>query len=359
MKIGFLVRSLDRQIDTYTTTHLAFEALRRGHQVTYANLNHLSYSDKNGVRATVTHARLLPQMTRVDFVSALRQYQFEKSETQLDDYDAIFLRYNPNERDNVRDNRHQPALEFCRLLKSRGVFVVNDPHGLVKASSKFYLSSFPETIRAKTLITRRVSKVKEFIKALRKPAIIKPLAGFGGQDVFFVKGPQEININQIIAAVGQRGYLMVQEFLPAVKQGDKRILLLKGEPIRQGNQVALYRRMSPKGEIRSNIHVGGRRKYAELSVSDAHIVEAIKSRLVADGLYFVGADIVGNKLLEINVYCPGGIHNINELCGMNVGSAIIEDLERQVCLWKTQTLPPHVKPPTSSLRSRSTVRTEA
>ena len=91
-----------------------------------------------------------------------------------------------------------------------------------------YLSSFPPEIRARTLITRSTLKIKEFLRELKKPAILKPLSGYGGQDVFFIKDPREININQIIATVSKNGYVMAQEYLPAVKKGDKRLLLLDG-----------------------------------------------------------------------------------------------------------------------------------
>jgi glutathione synthase len=151
-----------------------------------------------------------------------------------------------------------------------------------------------------------------------------------GQDVFFVKNSKDININQIIASVSKNGYVMAQEYLPAVKKGDKRILLLNGYPIFVGRQPALYLRVSPKGEIRSNMHIGGKRKKAKLTQSDVRIIETIRPKLLSDGLYFVGLDIVGDKLLEVNVFCPGGINNINELYGINVGKVVIQDLERQV-----------------------------
>ena len=158
----------------------------------------------------------------------------------------VFLRHNPNELDE-KDKSKNPAIEFGRLLKSHGVLVVNDPGGLSRAASKMYLSGFPAEIRARTLITRSTVKIKEFLKELGKPAIIKPLAGYGGQDVFFIRdAKRELNINQIISAVSKNGYVMAQEYLPEVKKGDKRLLLLNGAPIFVGKQAAIYRRMSPR-----------------------------------------------------------------------------------------------------------------
>jgi len=333
MKICFVVRSVNTQVLTYTTTHLAYEAYRRGHLVVYTTVNSFSASQDGKVRATVVSPGLGPFSTRREFLNALQGDEAERAEVILSDFDVVFLRHNPNESDEERS--HNPAIEFGRLLKAHGVFVANDPGGLTKASSKMYLTAFPESIRARTLITRSTVKIKEFVRELRKPAILKPLTGFGGQDVFFIKNPRDININQIISTVSKSGYVMAQEYIPEVKKGDKRLLLLNGSPIYAGNRVAMYRRVAPKGDIRSNMHVGGTRKTVEFTKVEAKIAEIIRPKLIADGLYLVGADIVGNKLLEINVFCPGGINNINELYDINVGELVIQDLEKRVRIWKT------------------------
>jgi len=336
MKICFVVRSVYSQILTYTTTHLAYEAHRRGHQVVYTTVNSFSFNKNEKVVATVVSPGDRPFPTRAHFLEALRGDQAEREEVCLSDFDVVFLRYNPNEADHEKDKSKSPAMEFGRLLKQHGVLVVNDPSGLSKAASKMYLSSFPAHIRAETLITRSTVKIKEFLKQLRKPAIIKPLSGYGGQDVFFIRDWKEININQIISTVSKNGYVMAQEFLPEVKRGDKRLLLLNGAPIIDGRKAAIYRRMAPKGDVRSNIHIGGTRKKSEFTGVEAAIAEVLRPKLIADGLYFVGADIVGNKLLELNVFCPGGINNINDLNNMNVGEMVIEDLEKRARIWKTQ-----------------------
>ncbi len=336
MKLCFVVRSPYSQVVTYTTTHLAYEAHKRGHKVYYTTINSLSYQDDDRVRATVVSPGNGHFASRDSFLEALQGESAKREEVCLSDFDAVFLRHNPNESEPSSDRGKSPIIEFGRLLKAHGVLVLNDPGGLSKAASKLYLTNFPPEIRARTLITRSPIKVKAFLHELKKPAIIKPLSGYGGQDVFFIKdAKKELNINQIIAAVSKNGYIMAQEFLPAVKNGDKRLLLLNGAPIFVGEQAAIYRRMSPHGDVRSNMHVGGTRKRVEFTKKEAHVASMIQSRLIADGLYFVGADIVGDKLLEINVFCPGGINNINELYNINVGAVVIEDLERQVRIAKT------------------------
>ena len=335
MKICFVVRSVQNQLPNYTTTHLAYEAHRRGHKVVYTTINSFSYTDDQHIRATGISPAPVSFTTRHAFLDSLQGESSVRDEVILTKFDAVFLRYNPNEGEAEKDRLRNPAMEFGRLLKQHGVLVVNDPAGLARAASKMYLCTLPPEVRARTLITRSTHKIKEFLRELRKPAIIKPLSGFGGQDVFFVKNTKDININQIISAVSKNGYVMAQEYIPQVKKGYKRLLLLNGAPIIVDGQAAIYRRISPKGEIRSNIHIGGTRKTAEFTKVEARIAEAIQTRLIADGLYFVGADIVGDKLLEINVFCPGGINNINELYGINVGAYVIEDLEKRARLWKT------------------------
>lgn len=250
----------------------------------------------------------------------------------MDSFDVIFLRYNP-----LQGKARHPILEFSRLLKSRGVMVVNDPSGLEKAASKLYLMSFPESIRAKTLVTKNPDAIKVFLKDLDKPAIIKPLSGFGGADVFLIREHDDVNLNQTIAAVLKSGFAVVQEFLEDPERGDKRLLLLDGEPITVGDQVAIYRRVCPEGDIRANIHIGGTRRPTSLTENERKIVSMIRAKLKSDGLYLVGADLVGEKLLELNVFCPGGIRNINELYGINVGEVVIRDLEKRSRIWGAST----------------------
>jgi glutathione synthase len=335
MKVCFVVRSVHGQSPTYTTTHLAFEAYRRGHLVAFASIQGFTFSDDQGVRAAMVIPRDRHAKDPREFLEAVNHPYALRTEMALEDFDVVFLRYNPAH--SGGEKGHNPAIEFGRLLKQRGVLVVNDPGGLERASSKLYLMSLPAHVRANTLVSRNPQRIKEYIRELRKPVIIKPLAGYGGQDVFLVKNIKDLNINQIIAAVAKSGYVMAQEYMSEGKRvGDKRLLLLNGEPIFVGKQPAVYKRICPPDDIRANIHVGGTRSATELTDSEQEIIEAIKTKMVADGLYFVGADLIGEKLIELNVFCPGGIHNINELYGINVGEYVINDLERRSRVWRTR-----------------------
>jgi glutathione synthase len=207
-----------------------------------------------------------------------------------------------------------------------------------------YLAGFPVELRPKTLITRSVERVRAFLRELDGPAIIKPLSGFGGQNVFYVGRGQNANLPQIISTVRRAGYVIVQEYLSAAAKGDKRVLLLGGAPLSVGETVAAYKRMRPKDDIRNNMHVGGARRRTEFLDAERRICELLRPRLVTDGLYFVGVDLVGDKILEINVFATGGIANINQLYEIDVGTAVIRDLERKVELRSVyrEPIPPHV-----------------
>jgi glutathione synthase len=330
MRVCFVVNNPRTQRHTYTTAHLGFAAFRRGHEALFVGVDDFSYDDSNRVLAVGLRPPRAAYESTADFTAALRGEKVERLEVDLNEYDVVFLRNNPAEGANapVRGN---PALEFGRRLKRNGVLVLNDPDGLALSSSKMYLSTFPEEVRPKTLITRSAFKVKQFIKSQAGPVILKPLDGFGGEDVFYVRRGQISNLNQMINVIKRDGYVIAQEYLPDAQKGDKRLLLLNGEPIRCGReQVAMYKRMRPKDDIRNNMHVGGQRRRAKFTEVERRISEILKPRLVSDGLYFVGVDIVGDKVLEVNVFSPGGIHNINELYSVDIAQLVIEDLEGRV-----------------------------
>jgi len=342
MRLCFVVNNVRTQRPTYTTLHLGFSAYRRGHDVAFASVDALSQGEAEIIADLV---RPKPGRLRdpVAYAKALTAADAPREDARLTDFDVVFLRNNPNAGAKDGDT-FNPAIDFGRRLKKSGVMVVNDPDGLLRAGSKMYLAGFPVELRPKTLITRSVERVRAFLRELDGPAIIKPLAGFGGQNVFYVARGQSANLQQMISTVRRDGYVIVQEFLPAVAKGDKRVLLLGGAPFQVGGHFAAYRRMRPKDDIRNNMHVGGARKRTDFTETEQQICDLLRPRLVADGLYFVGVDLVGDKILEINVFAPGGIHNINQLYDIDVGAAVIKDLERKVELRAVyhDAIPPHV-----------------
>jgi glutathione synthase len=330
VRLCFVVNNVRTQRPTYATQHLAWEALRRGHDVRFLSIDAFSWDDDQRLRGATVRPRSDGFTSARKYCRALTAEDAIVEETALDEMDVVFLRNNPAVGTGAGDVRINPAIDFGRWLARAGVLVVNDPDGLVRAGSKMYLAGFPEDIRPRTLVSRHPETIKEFLRELDGPAILKPLHGFGGQNVFYVRRGQVSNLNQMIHAVRREGYVIAQEYLPDVARGDKRVLLLDGVPIRIGRRVAAYKRMRPKDDIRNNIHVGGTRRRCEFGELDARVCALLAPRLRADGLYLVGVDLVGHKVLEINVFAPGGIHNIDELYGVNVGDVVIRDLETRV-----------------------------
>lgn len=342
MRVCFVVNSVKTQRPTYTTAHLALSALRRGHEVALVSVDDLSHIDDNTVLGRLAQVAGTPNDT-AELVRALNAPNVPREQGRLNDFDVVFLRNNPQSSEGGGPH-FNPAITFGQRLKQAGIMVVNDPEGLMRAGSKMYLSVFPAEIRPRTLTTRSPERVRSFLRALDGPAVIKPLNGYGGQNVFFVERGETANLAQIIAAVQSGGYLIVQEYLPAGEKGDKRVLLVGGVPLQAGKQVAAYRRIHPKDDLRNNMHVGATRRGCKLNAAERSVCDLIRPRLVADGLYFVGVDIVGDKILEINVFAPGGINNMNELYGVDLGDAAIADLEQKVRLRGAfhAPLPPHI-----------------
>jgi glutathione synthase len=329
MRVCFVVNNVRTQKATYTTLCLAFAAHRRGHDVAFVSVDAFSQGEGSDIVAEVVRPKPGRLRDALAYARALTAATAPREDARLGDFDVVFLRNNPTAGASDGD-AFNPALGFGRRLKSQGVLVVNDPDGLSRAGSKMYLAGFPAELRPRTLITRSIERVRAFLRELDGAAIIKPLAGFGGQNVFYVARGQTANLAQMVSTVRRDGYVIVQEFLPAVAKGDKRVLLLGGAPLRISDTVAAYKRMRPPDDIRNNMHVGGTRRRADFSEVEQRICDLLRPRLTADGLYFVGVDLVGDKILEINVHAPGGIHNINELYGIDVGTAVVRDLERKV-----------------------------
>ena len=267
MRLCFVVNNVRTQRPTYTTLHLGFSAYRRGHDVAFASVDALSQGEGAEIIADLVRPKPGRLRDPVAYAKALTAADAPREDARLTDFDVVFLRNNPNAGAKDGDT-FNPAIDFGRRLKKSGVMVVNDPDGLLRAGSKMYLAGFPVELRPKTLITRSVERVRAFLRELDGPAIIKPLAGFGGQNVFYVGRGQTANLQQMISTVRSDGYLIVQEFLPAVAKGDKRVLLLGGAPLAVGSHVAAYRRMRPKDDIRNNMHVGGARRRTDFTETE-------------------------------------------------------------------------------------------
>lgn len=219
---------------------------------------------------------------------------------------------------------------FGRAAAARGVLVLNDPDSLSLAINKLYFQSYPEAVRAETLITKFASDVKQFAKDHGGKIILKPLQGSGGQSVFLVGSENALNINQMIEAIARDGYIIAQAYVPAAAKGDIRLFLMNGRPLQIGKKFAALRRVSSKDDIRSNIHAGGTAEAVEITEKELRVAELIRPKLIADGMFLVGVDIVGEKILEVNVFSPGNLQSCSKLAGVNFATPIIAAIERKV-----------------------------
>jgi glutathione synthase len=219
---------------------------------------------------------------------------------------------------------------FGRLAMRHGVIVLNDPDGLAKAMNKMYFQHFPEEVRPMTLITRDRDEIKKFAREHGGNIVLKPVQGSGGQNVFLVRPDDLSNLNQMIDAVSRDGYVIAQEYLPAAAEGDTRFFLMNGQPLRYRGKYAAFRRIRTGDDMRSNVHAGGKIQKACIDDTILRVAEIVRPKLVQDGMFLVGLDIVGDKLMEINVFSPGGLGSAQRFEKVNFNQTVIQALENKV-----------------------------
>lgn len=333
MLIAFFVNDIEREFLNYTTTLLAQRAAARGHRVCYITPSDFVLGGDDSLSA---HARLLPKRKykdRKEFFETMKDDKACKIErVDMSEIDVLMLRNDPS-----IDAQHAPwAMEsgilFGREAAKRGVIVLNDPDSLGRAINKLYFQSFPAAARAETLITKHASDIKAFAKAHGGNIILKPLQGSGGSGVFKVDPENQSNLNQMIEAIGRDGYIIAQAYVAAAKKGDIRLFLMNGEPLRHEGKYAALRRVQAKDDIRSNIHAGGKAEAVEIGKTELEVAEMIRPKLVADGMFLVGVDIVGDKILEVNVFSPGNLESCSALAGADFSVPILDAIERKVAI---------------------------
>lgn len=308
MRFVFVMDTLDRVThDKDTSFAFLTSAQARGHQSFHCLLRDLFIADGEA-HAVVRRV----EITDVAPYIALRG---EPTRLRLAEVDAVFIR---------KDPPFDQAYLYATLVLERargGPVLVNDPRGLRDANEKLYALNFPEWT-PRTLVAADRDMIHEFVESMGGVAVIKPLDGAGGSGVMLVRKDDK-NARAIVDTLtgeGQR-LAMVQEFLPAVTEGDKRVLLLDGEPLGAILRV-------PRGDdLRSNIHVGGSVVPTEITPREVELVRSIAPRLRADGLVFVGLDVIGERLTEVNVTSPTGIQELGRFTGTRPSDAVIAWVE--------------------------------
>ncbi len=330
MKIGFFVNSVKTEQPGYSTTRLAMAAINRGHEAWVMGADDMAYDPDEKIRARAVRAPRPQYKSSEAYLSDLNGARGIRSRITVDDLDILLLRNDPSNDTGYRSWAQTVGINFGRIAMRAGVIVLNDPNGLAKAMNKAYLQLFPEEVRPRTLITRDRDEIRSFAEEEGGRIVLKPLQGSGGQGVFLVDTGSGANLNQMIDALTRDGYVIAQEYLPAAQDGDTRMFLMNGLPLRYRGRVAAFRRVRSGEDMRSNIHAGGALRRAELTETHLKMAEFVRPKIVQDGMFLVGIDIVGDKLMEINVFSPGGLGSAQKFENVNFAHAVIQSLERKV-----------------------------
>lgn len=307
MKIAFQMDPIDAvDINADSSFRIAEEAQARGHELFYYSPDQLAYEE--GVITARGHDMVLRREVgnHVDLGP--------EKKVDLSDFDVIWLRQDP-----PFDMHYITSTHLLDRLKG-DVLVVNDPFWVRNYPEKLLVLDFPE-LTPPTTIARDLETIKAF-KAKHQDVILKPLYGNGGAGVFRLDA-QDRNLSSLheLFTGFSREPLIVQKFLPDVSNGDKRVILVDGEP------VGAINRVPAAGETRSNMHVGGRPEKIGLTERDLEICAAIGPLLKEKGQIFVGIDVIGDYLTEINVTSPTGIQELERFDGVNIAAKIWDAIE--------------------------------
>jgi glutathione synthase len=323
MKIAYLMDPLEHiQPENETTSHLMYESNERGHTVFFLE-PHDVYIRRDQVVARMRNITVQSGLGMAEYWQAIirctkQEHLVFEAITELD---ALFLRSNPP--------LNYQTMEFLQTVNNH-VFILNSTTGQILGNSKLYILNFPEII-PETHVSRDPSRLRKIIDDFGGAMVVKPLQRFGGEGVIKVSTRDRMNLNSLIhyyvrayESYARREPIMVQEYLKSVKQdGDIRILLLNGEII------GAMRRKPKKGDFRTNVHAGGEVFTHRVTAHEQRVCRVIKEKLIQDGLYFAGIDLIDGKLVEVNCVSPGGIPRINRLNNVHLERKVIDFIEQK------------------------------
>lgn len=331
MKIAFVINDLTTE-GCGTTIYIMNKAHQMGHEVhlmDVGDFNLYSYSPmdiytyKVPKKATFT--------TPEEFLERIKDLEFPKKRIATKDLDVLFVRNNPTEEGTERHWAEMAGIAFGKMMQLQGVLVLNDPFALNEAFiDKLYFEELPEDIKPASIISRKKIDILDFWEKQNKKMVLKPLQGSGGKDVYLID-QHEKNVHQILDTIIGKGYVIAQEFLPAVKDGDVRIILMNGRLLMQDGKHAIIRRISgTEDEFRSNFKVGAKAAASELTPAMKRIIDVTAPKLIKDGLFFVGLDVVKDKLIEINVLSPGGLNHFKDIKYPDFTEPVVQAIERKL-----------------------------
>ncbi|MDY7025282.1 MAG: glutathione synthase [Pseudomonadota bacterium] len=311
LKLGVIMDPID-QIKPYkdTTFALMLEAQARGHSVHYIEMPWLFL--RNGRAMTLANPVRVRDNNDDWFTLG------EQQELSLKGFDIILMRKDP-----PFDMDYVHSTYLLDMAEKEGVFVVNRPQSLRDCNEKLFAQEFPQCCPP-TLVSCNETLLKSFINE-QQDTIVKPLDGMGGSRIFRVTKDSN-NMSVVIEVMTEQGQtqIMVQRYIPEIVEGDKRIILVNGEPI----PYALAR-IPLSGETRGNLAAGGRGQGRELTDRDRWICQQVGPELVKRGLYIVGIDVIGDYLTEINVTSPTCIRELDQQFGLKIAGQVFDALEQE------------------------------
>lgn len=330
MKIGIVISQMETERAEYSTTRIGHAALRAGHEVWVIEVGGFICDPDNSLSAIARSPAGSRYQSPKTYFAALTGEDVVRERITVDDLDVLLLRNDPAADAGERPWAQTSGALFGQLAVQRGVIVLNDPFTLASAVNKSYFQHFPASVRPTTLVSRDGDEIRRFVADYPGNVILKPLQGSGGHGVFLVRHDDGSNINQIIEAISRDGYVVAQESLEEGEHGDTRLFVMNGRPLEREGRIAAFRRVNDSGDIRSNMSAGGKVRRARIDDRVLELVEKVRPRLVQDGLFLVGLDIIGDRLIEVNVFSPGGLGSAQAMEGVDFTPAIIEAIERKV-----------------------------
>lgn len=320
MKICFIMYPWERVNPKQDSTiRIIHECVRRGHEVVITHPQNLTI--RNSV--TLSFCKKIKPFDKTPISISLfyKSIVFESAMQPLNEFDVIFMRDNPP--------LDPLVLNFLDSVKDE-VFILNAVDGLREANNKIYTAAYYDP-ESEIIPTTHVSKNIEYLMRViqeseQEKMILKPLDGFGGKGVIVIEKSAMHNIRSLLdfyvsSKRGESNYVILQDYVEGAENGDVRVLMLNGKPI------GALRRKPPENDVRSNISAGGTVEKYRLTKADRELCQKVGRKLVQDGIYYAGLDIIGSKLIEINVLSPGTIKDINKLYGIKLQTKIIDYLE--------------------------------
>ena len=312
IKLGMVMDSIDHiNIKKDTSFAMLLEAQSRGWELHYMELNDLFL--RNG-RAFARTRTLTVQR------DAKQWHRFiAEQDIPLDQLNVIMMRKDP-----PFDQEYIYATYLLERAESMGVYVVNKPQSLRDANEKLFTAWFPQCC-AETLVAREPARIRSFLHE-QGEIILKPLDGMGGTSIFHLR-QDDPNLSVILETMTRYNsrYVMAQKYIPEIKDGDKRILMINGEAV----PYALAR-IPAQGESRGNLAAGGRAEGRKLTEQDLWIANQVGPTLREKGLVFVGLDVIGDKLTEINVTSPTCAQELDQQFGLNITGLLMDHIEQHL-----------------------------